>query len=127
MPKICYKEPKCHTTRLFPEHKNWRAHIKWLSQPRTGTITPKFLSNSACCCRDARLSRRIKRMRSASERLQVLAQPFRRNVTRKYADVEPAKQHCVCVPKTKCESSRLDQLAMPYVRFELGYVLLLLI
>lgn len=115
MTKISHKD-RCHTTRVFPAHRNWRAHIKWLSQPRMGIITPKFRSRFECCCSDPRARRRLRRIRSASERLRELAQPVDRNVSQKFMKQDTEKQKCTCAPINESVSSRLDQLAMPYVR-----------
>lgn len=115
------KKVRCHTTQLIPIHRNGRAHITWLSRPRLGIITPKYEPECECGCIDTQYSRRIRRIRSASERLRVLAQPCERKITQKYTEPEPEKLKCACKPPTtESVSTRLDELAIPYVRYVLN-------
>lgn len=106
----------CHKARVIPKHRNARAHIRWLAKPRMGLITSKYQSIDDCCGGDQLLARRIRRMRPASIRVVELAQPSKRNTTKKYADLPDPKIKCACAPLSATTSTRLDQLAMPYVR-----------
>lgn len=107
---------RCHTSRKIPKnHRSTRAHIKWLARPRLGIITQKFFdAQLECVCEGESL---LKRILPPSKRLLQLAEPVGRNITKKYAEKERAKLKCSCAPKNpKPVSTRLDQLAMPYVR-----------